>query len=174
MGKALEYLPSNQQSLVVKSSPSPFPSPGQKFPITSSCLCAGLRVGLYMRSRCWLLGMKAQLKLVCMKVIERSEGKGGSSIGRFLTPSCKRLHEVPPEPGWGGFKFFWVESLQNNHLSVACVHCLFGQSFDVSCYTGSGFLFVLLNSAKGKKGGLNPQSRSFSGSEFWGERRVVR
>lgn len=120
MGKALEYFPPNQQSLVVKSYPSPFPSPGQKFPITSSCLCAGLRVGLYMRSRCWLLGMKAQLKLVCMKVIERSEGKGGSSIGRFLPPSCKRLHEVPPEAGWGSFKSLSGKSAKRSPFCCLC------------------------------------------------------
>lgn len=65
---------------------SPTFLPGQRFPVTSSNLCASLRAVLYRRSRCWLLGMKALLKPLCVKGVERSEGKGTCSIECVMNP----------------------------------------------------------------------------------------
>lgn len=64
----------------------------------------------------------------------KSEGKGArlhlvrSCIKSFL----KGAEEALDPSGWNVCK--------TNTLCVAHLHCLFGQSDDVSCYTGPGFL----------------------------------
>lgn len=51
----------------------------------------------------------------------------------------------------GDFRSFRAESLQNRHIFLLFTYTVSFDGFDVLCYTGSGFLFVLLNLEKGKK-----------------------
>ena len=84
----------DQQSLVVKVWHAPLPHQGRNATITSSCLSAGLR------SEKQVLALENE-GTAGAGVYEdgSSEGKEGSSHGWFLTPSCKRPRETPPERG---------------------------------------------------------------------------
>ena len=80
MDKELEEFPP-----VIKVCPAQLPHQDRNAPVTSSCLSAGLRSGKQVLA----LKMKAQLELVCMKIVDL----------RRKTPSCKRPREAPAEQG---------------------------------------------------------------------------